>query len=69
MELVSYAVVEEDCTGGLIIEVFDDSGKVGADVVLLHGCPQSCISNHVEDPLEIYEDTVVVLLVLEIFLT
>ena len=41
-ELVSYAAVEEDCTGGLVIEVSDDSDKVGADVVLLHGCPQSC---------------------------
>ena len=33
-ELVSYASVEEDYTSGLVIEVFDDSGKVGADVVL-----------------------------------
>ena len=30
-------------TSSLVIEVFDDSDKVGADVVLLHGCPQSCI--------------------------
>ena len=27
---------------------FDDSDKVGADVVLLHGCPQSCMPNLVE---------------------
>ena len=27
---------------GLVIEVFDVSDKVGADVVLLHGCPKSC---------------------------
>ena len=33
--LRSYAAVEEDCTGGLVIEVFDDLDKVGADVVLL----------------------------------
>ena len=33
--------VEEDCTGGFIIEVFDDSDMVGADVVLLHGCSQN----------------------------
>ena len=33
-EPVSYAAVEEDCTSGLVIEVFDDSDKVGADVVL-----------------------------------
>ena len=42
-EPVPYAVVEEDCTSGLVIEVFDDSDKVGAGVVLLHGCPQSCM--------------------------
>ena len=57
------------CIGGLIIEVFDDSDKVGADVVLLHGCPQSCMPNPVEGLLEVYEDMVEVLLVLEIFLT
>ena len=68
-ELVSYAAVEEDCTGGLIIEVFDDSEKVGAGVVLLHGCPQSCMPNSVQGLLEVYEDMVEVLLMLEIFLT
>ena len=69
MEPVSYAAVEEDCTGGLVIEVFDDSDKVGADVVLLHGCPQSYMPNPVEGLLETYEDMIEVLLVLEIFLT
>ena len=39
MEPVSCAAVEEDGTSGLVIEVFDDLDKVGADVVLLHGCP------------------------------
>ena len=34
--------------GGLVIEVFDDSDKAGADVVLLHGCPQSYVPNPVE---------------------
>ena len=38
-EPVSYAAVEEDGTSGLVIEVFDDLGQVGANVVLLHGCP------------------------------
>ena len=33
----SYAVVEEDSTRGLVIEVFDDLDMVCADVVLLHG--------------------------------
>ena len=67
-EPVSYAAVEEDCTSGLVIEVFDDSDKVGADVVLLHGCPQSCMPNPVKGLLEIYEDMVEVLLVLNMFL-
>ena len=57
-EPVSYAGVEEDCTCGLVIEVFDDSDKVDADVVLLHGCTQSCMPNPVRDLLEVYEDMV-----------
>ena len=48
---------------------FDDSDKVGTDVVLLHGCPQSCMPNPVEGLLEDYKDMVEVLLMLEIFLT
>ena len=50
-------------------EVFDDLDKVGAYVVLLHGCPQSCIAKPVEGLFEVYEDVVEVLLVQEIFLT
>ena len=46
-EPVSYAAVEEDCTSGPIIEIFDDSEKVGANV-LLHGCPRGCMPNPVE---------------------
>ena len=64
-EPVSYAAVDEDGTSGLAIEVFDDLDKVCADVVLLHGCPQSCVPNPVEGLLEVYEDMVEVLLVLE----
>ena len=33
-EPVSYAADEEDCTSGLVVEVFDDLDKVGADVSL-----------------------------------
>ena len=69
LEPISYAAVEEDSTSGLVIEVCDDSDKVGADVVLLHGCPQSCMLNPVEGLLEVHEDMIGVLLVLEIFLT
>ena len=68
-EQVSYAAVEEDGTSVLVIEVSDDADKVGADVVLLHGCPQSCMPNPVEGLVEVYEDIVEVLLVLEVFLT
>ena len=68
-EPVSSAAVEEDDTGGLFIEVFDDSNKVGADVVLLHDCHKAACQTLVEDLLEVYEDMVEVLLVLEIFLT
>ena len=35
--------------------VFNDSDKVGSDVVRLPGCPQSCVSNPVESLLEVYE--------------
>ena len=69
METASYVAVDENCTSGLVIEVFDDSNRVSADVVLFHGCSQSCKPNPVKVPLEIYKDMVEVLLVLEIFLT
>ena len=49
--------------------MFDDSDKGGTDVVLLHGCPQSCMPNPVEGLLEGYENIIEVLLVLDIFLT
>ena len=52
-----------------MIEVFDDLDKVGTDVVLLYGCPRSCMPNPVKGLLEVYEDMVEVSLVLEIFLT
>ena len=54
----------QHCTSGLVIEVSDDSDKVGADVVLFQGGPQSCLPNPVEGLLEVYEDMVEVLLVL-----
>ena len=56
------------CTSGLVIEVFDDSDKVWADVVILHGRPQSCLLNPGEGHLEVFKNTEEVLLVLEIFL-
>ena len=56
-------------TSSLVIKVSDDLDKVGADVVLPHGCPQSYMPNPVKGLLEVYEDMVEFLLVLEIFLT
>ena len=53
-EPASCAAVEEDYTSGLVKEVFDDLNKVCANVVLLHGCQQSCMSNPVEGLLEVY---------------
>ena len=46
----------------LVTEVFEDLDKADADVVLLHGCPQSCMPNPVEGLLEVYEDMLQVLL-------
>ena len=66
--VVLYAAVEDNCTGGLIIEVFGDTDKVFTDAVLLHGFPQSCMPNPVQGLFEVYEDIVEVLLVLGIFL-
>ena len=53
----------------LIIEVFDDLDNAGTDVLLRHGCPQSCMRNPVKDILDVSENMVEILLVLEIFLT
>ena len=48
--------------------MFDDSDKVGAGVVRLHGCPQSCMTNPVEGLREVNDDMVEVLLMIGIFL-
>ena len=64
MRVLDSQAYRKDGTSGLVIEFLDDSNKVGADVVLLHGCPQSCMPNPVEGPLEVYEDMVEVLPVL-----
>ena len=53
----------------LLLKRINDSDKVGADVVLLHGCPQSCMPNPVKGLLKVYKNVVEVLLVLEIFPT
>ena len=68
LRVVGKPVSYEDCTSGLVIGVFDYSGTVSADVVLLHVCPQSCMPNPAEGLLEACKDVVEVLLVLEMFL-
>ena len=56
-------LLKRTALSGVVIEVFSDLDKVCADVVLLHGCLQSCMPNPVEGLLEVYEDTAEVLLV------
>ena len=43
----------KDCTGRFVIEVYGDSDKVSADVVLLHSCPQTLMPNPVQGLLEV----------------
>ena len=69
MEPVSDVVIEVDCTGSRVIEVFDDLDKVSNEVALLLGCPQSCMPSPVESLLEVYEDMEEVFLVQGVFLT
>ena len=45
--------LKRDCTSGLVIEVFDDVDKVGSNVTLLHGYPQSFMPNPVKGLLEV----------------
>ena len=59
--------VEGDCTGVIVIEMFDASDKVGTYFVLLHDCLQSCNLNPVKDLLEVCEDILEVLLLLKMF--
>ena len=56
-------------TVGLVTEVFDDLDNGGAYIVLLHGCPQSCMPNPAEGLFEVYENMIEVSLLLEILLT
>ena len=58
-----------DCADRLVVEAFYGSDQVVIDVILPHGCPQSCMPNSVERFLEVHEDMVKALLVLHVFLT
>ena len=51
------------------MEISDDSDRVCAVVIILYGCPQSCMPNPVKGLLEVFEDMVEVSLMLEIFFT
>ena len=37
--LFSYAAIEQGCTLGLVIQIFNGSYDTGADVVFPHSCP------------------------------
>ena len=34
-----YAAIEQDCTLGVVIQIFNGSYDAGVDVVFLHSCP------------------------------
>ena len=68
-EPFSNVIVMVDCANRLVVEAFYGSDQVVIDVIQPHGCPQSCMPNCVERLLEVREDTVKVLLVLQVFPT
>ena len=68
-EPFSNVVVMVDCAGCLVVDTFCGSDQVVIGVIQPHGCPQSCMPNSAERPLEVHEDMVKALLVLQIFLT
>ena len=63
-EPVCNTAIEVDCAAGLLIEMFYHHDQVGADAAQFDCCPQSCVPNPVEGPLNICKDAVEVLLVL-----
>ena len=65
-EPFSCAAIEQDCTLGLVIQIFNGSYDAGFAVVFLHTCPKGFVSYPVKGLLEVYED-VVDLLVLDIY--
>ena len=68
-EPVSDSSVVENCTGGFVVQVLNDSDKVRADVVLPHSCPQCSMPYSVKGFLEVYKHVVKVLLMLQVSLT
>ena len=65
---ISYAVVEDYCTGGIVILVFNGSDKLGANAVLPHGSAQGRMPYRIKGLPEIYEDMIQALLMLKVFL-
>ena len=63
-EPVSCAAVEEDCTSGLVIEVFGDSGKVGHKAACL-----TLSKAFFFFFFQVLDNIVEILLVLDIFVT
>ena len=67
-EPFSCAAIEQDCTLGLVIQIFSGSYDAGIDVVFPHSCPQGFVPYPVKGLLEVYEDLVEILLMLQVFL-
>ena len=62
------AAMEQDCTLGLVIQIFNGSYDAGIDVVFPHSCPLGFMPYPVKGLLEVYEDMVEILLMLQVFL-
>ena len=68
-EPVSYAAVEEDCTSGLVIEVFVDLDKLALMLYFFMVAHKAACQTPVEGLFEVYENMSEGLLVLEVFFT
>ena len=67
-EPFSYAAIEQDCTLGLVIQIFNGSYDVGVDVVFPHSRSLGFVLYPIKGLLEVYEYMVEILLMLQVFL-
>ena len=63
-EPFSCAAIEQDCTLGLVIQIFNGSYDTGVDVVFPYSCSEGFVSYPVKGLLEVYEDMIEILLML-----
>ena len=61
-------VIHDDCAGGLVIKMFDDSDKVDTNIVFLHGCPKGCTHYPVKSLHEVNVDIIEIFLMLHVLL-